>query len=91
MEPAETGFILVSGFTLFSEFRAFCFRVTATNDSNMEEDLTFGIKLFKTMNISARVTIEPDVVMVTITDNDGMLLYSRSIQNTIKVFKIRSP
>ena len=47
--------------------------MTALDDEKLERSRTFSIKISA---MTPRVTVEPDVVMVTITDNDGMLLYN---------------
>ena len=60
-------------FVLYATLRRECANVTAIEDEKLERSLTFGIKI---STMEPRVTVEPDVVMVTIADNDGMLLYS---------------
>ena len=60
-------------FGLYATLRRECIIVTAIEDEKLERSLTFSIKISAMTNLP-RVTVEPDVVMVTIADNDGMLL-----------------
>ena len=45
----------------------------AIDDEDLEKDLTFGIKLSGVGLPQATIEFDPDTVMVTITDNDGVL------------------
>ena len=59
-------------FELDATVRSECIIVTAIDDEELEQSLTFSIVISAMANLP-RVTVEPDVVTVTITDNDGML------------------